>query len=370
MPSLEVDLRSDTVTQPTPAMRDVMARAEVGDDGFGDDPSVQELEERVAGLLGTEAALFFPSGIMANQAAILALGEPGVEILAEASAHLIHYEEGSIAAHGGMSIRGIPAQDGILTRQELRSALRPASRYQPLCRILALENTHLASGGRAMDPVRTRELAEDAREAGLRVHLDGARLWNAAHALAVPPAELVAPVDTVMTCLSKGLGAPVGSMLAGPREVVDRAWRIRRRLGGQMRQAGILAAAASFALEHHRARLGEDHRRARILMEGLVQNPGVRGTPPETNVVLVDVSGTGRSVESILSGLRNFGVGMGPYGPGRVRAVLHLGIGDSDVSHAVEAFAAVLRSEGSDRVTSAGPGTSIPAGSSGVPPRK
>jgi threonine aldolase len=339
---LVVDLRSDTVTQPTPAMRAVLAQAEVGDDGFGDDPSVGALEHRVAVLLGTESALFFPSGIMANQAAILALGEPGTEILTEADAHLIHYEEGSVAAHGGMLIRGIPARDGILRPEELTRALRPPSRYQPTPRILALENTHLASGGRAMDPERTRALSAMARDAGLRVHLDGARLWNAAAALGVDPAELVAPVDTVMTCLSKGLGAPAGSMLAGPRDLVDRAWRIRRRLGGQMRQVGILAAAALYALDHHRERLVDDHRRARTLMEGLTRIPGVRGTPPETNVVLVDITETGQPVEQILAGLRSRGIGMGPYGPGRIRAVLHLGIGDAQVDQAVGAFEAVF----------------------------
>jgi threonine aldolase len=341
-PPPRVDLRSDTVTRPTPAMREAMLRAEVGDDCFGEDPTVRALEARAAELLGKESALFFPSGIMANQTGILALGEPGTEVLAEAGAHLIHWEEGSLAAHGGMQLRGIPAAEGLLTPAELDGALHPPSPFQPRGAVLALENTHLGSGGRVMSPPRTAAVAERARAHGLRIHLDGARLWNAAAELGVPPAELAAPVDTVMTCLSKGLGAPVGSMLAGPRSVLERGWRIRRRLGGQMRQAGILAAAGLHALEHHRTRLVEDHRRARRLAEGLGGLPGVAVAPPETNIVMADVTATGRSVDSVLGALARRGVAMGAFGGGRIRAVLHLDVNDDGVDRAVVAFREVL----------------------------
>jgi threonine aldolase len=340
-----VDLRSDTVTRPTPAMWEAMMAAPVGDDCFGEDPTVRRLEERAAELLGKERALFFPSGIMANQAGILAQGEPGTEVLAEARAHLIHYEEASVAAHGGMTLRGIPTPDGLLDAESLRAALRPSSPFHPRVSLLALENTHLDSGGRVMAPGEVEAVAELAREGGLRVHLDGARLWNAAAALEEEPAALAAPVDTVMTCLSKGLGAPVGSVLAGPAPVLERAWRIRRRLGGQMRQAGILAAAGLHALEHHRGRLAEDHRRARRLARGLAFLPGLQVAAPETNVVMIDITGTGRSPARLLAGLAERGVGLVPFGAARLRAVLHLEVDDTGVDRAVEAFRQVLEED-------------------------
>lgn len=333
-----IDLRSDTFTLPTPAMRKALATAEVGDDCFGEDPTVRALEERTAELLGKERALFFPSGIMANQAGILAMAHPGEEVVAEARAHLIHYEEGSLAAHGGLLLRGIPAADGVLTPGELDEGLRPPSRYHPRTTVLALENTHLDSGGRVMDPERTRLLVAVARDHDLAVHLDGARLWNAAAALGTAPARLVEPVDTVMVSLSKGLGAPVGSLLAGPSDVLERAWRIRRRLGGQMRQAGFLAAAALHALEHQRERLDDDHRRARRLAEGVGALPGIRVAPPETNVVMIDVAGTGLEPGMVLRGLEERGVLLVAFGRTRVRAVLHLGVDDEGVEGAIRAF--------------------------------
>jgi len=323
-------------------MRQAMFEAEVGDDCFGEDPTVRALEDRVAELLGKEAALFFPSGIMANQVAVLAQSEPGTEILVEARAHLLHYEEVSVAAHGGVSLRGVPSANGLLTPDELAAGLRPASRFHPRVSLLALENTHLDSGGRVHAPEAMTATVAVAREAGLAVHLDGARLWNAAVAAGVSPAALAAPVDTVMTCLSKGLGAPVGSMLAGPRAVLERGWRIRRRLGGQMRQVGMLAAAGLHALEHHRARVAEDHRRARELAEAAAQIPGLQVAPPETSVVMIDVAGTGRTPASILAGLARRGVGMVPFGPTRIRAVLHLDIDDAGLALAIAALEAEL----------------------------
>lgn len=337
-----IDLRSDTVTRPTPAMREAIARAEVGDDCFGEDPTVRRLEERVAELLGKERALYFPSGIMANQAGLLSLGAPGTEVLLEARAHLLHYEEGSIAAHGGMTPRPIPSADGLLTPEELAGALRPPSRFHPEIRILALENTHLDSGGRVMDPAAMRRLTDLARTAGLRVHLDGARLWNAAVAADCDPADLADPADTVMTCLSKGLGAPVGSMLAADADTMERAWRIRRRLGGQMRQAGILAAAGLHALEGYRERMARDHERARDLAQGASGVPGLRVTEPESNIVMMDIEETGATPPDLLAELAAEGVGMVPFGPTRIRAVLHREIDDEDVRRAVRVLRSVV----------------------------
>ncbi|MEX2530141.1 MAG: GntG family PLP-dependent aldolase [Gemmatimonadota bacterium] len=338
-----VDLRSDTFTRPTDRMREAMARAEVGDDCFGEDPTVRALEEEAARVLGKERSLFFPSGIMANQVGILAQTGPGEEVLAESSAHLIHYEEGSLAAHGGLLVRGIPSAGGVLDAEELGQALRAPSPYQPRTRLLALENTHLNSGGRAMSVERTAVLAGFAREAGLAVHLDGARIWNAAVALGVDPAELTAPADTVMSCLSKGLGAPVGSVLAGSAEVIERGWRIRRRLGGQMRQAGFLAAAGLHALQHHRERLADDHARARLLAERVGSLPGVRVTSPETNVVMIDLREARVGVSQALAGLKERGVLAGPFGPGRIRAVLHLDVDDAGVELAASAMTDLLK---------------------------
>lgn len=358
-----IDLRSDTFTRPTAGMREAMAGAPVGDDCFGEDPTVAALEERIAALLGKERALFFPSGIMANQAGILAQTRSGEEVVAEARAHLIHYEEGSVAVHGGLLLRGVPASGGILEPDELAEGLRPPSPFHPRTALLALENTHLDSGGRVMDVERTRALARVARERELAIHLDGARLWNAAAALGVAPAELAAPVDTVMTSLSKGLGAPVGSMLAGPARVIEPAWRIRRRLGGQMRQAGILAAAALHALDHHLERLGDDHRRARRFARDVDALPDVRVAAPETNIVMVELSGTGRSVPEVLGELEERGVRLVPFGRTRIRAVFHLEVDDAGVEGAVRAFHEVL-------ATSSGGRTSNPGGSPGAPPPK
>ena len=337
-----IDLRSDTVTRPGPAMREAMAGAVVGDDCFGEDPTVRQLEERVAERLGKERALFCPSGIMANQVGILAQGRPGTEVLAEARAHLIHYEEGSIAAHGGMAVRAIPSADGILQPGELRWALRPESPFHPRVSLLALENTHLDSGGRVMTVEQVAAVSTVAHEAGLAIHMDGARLWNAAVAAGCAPAELAEPVDTVMVSLSKGLGAPVGSVLAGPARVIKSGWRIRRRLGGQMRQAGILAAAALHALDGWRERLAADHRRASELAAGLGSLPGVRVDPPETNIVMIEVSGAGLEPSELLARLAARGVGMVPFGRTRVRAVLHRDVDDEGVRVAIEAFEAAV----------------------------
>lgn len=335
--SAEVDLRSDTVTRPTPAMRRAMAEAEVGDDLLDGDPTTRRLEERVADLLGTEAALLFPSGTMANQTALATLGRWGGEAVVEAGAHVFHYEEGAAAALSGLQLRPVQGEDGMLTPEALARGVRPASRYLPRTVLVCVENTHLASGGTVVPPRALDALGAAARERGLPVHMDGARLWHAAAETGLPLADFTRSVDTVMTCLSKGLGAPVGSMLAGPREILDEAWRIRRRLGGAMRQSGILAAAGLYALEHHRDRLVEDHRRARVIAEAADALPGFRAPRPPTNVVLIRAPDPDRA-RALLAHLELHGVRMLPFGDGVIRAVTHLDVDEPQVERVVEAL--------------------------------
>lgn len=318
-----VDLRSDTVTRPTPAMRRTMAEAEVGDDTLGDDPTVQALERRVAELLGKEAALFFPSGVMANQTALAVLGEWGTEVVVEADAHLFHFEEGAGAALKGLQLHPVPTPDGVLRPAHLERGVRSGSRYQPRTSLVCIENTHLASGGRVVTPDEVRAVAEAAHARGLPIHMDGARLWHAAAATGRPLTDFTAPVDTVMVCLSKGLGAPVGSLLAGPAEILEEAWRVRRRFGGGMRQSGVLAAAGLHALEHHREDLARTHAETRRLADAFAALPGFRVIPPETNVLLVDIDTDGPEVSDFLRFLRFDRILMLEFGPQRLRAVLH-----------------------------------------------
>lgn len=338
-----VDLRSDTVTRPTPGMREAMFQAEVGDDVLDHDPTTLALEEKVAALLGKEAALFFPSGVQANQTALAVHGRPGTEAIVEAGAHVFNYEEGAGAALSGLQLRTVPTPDGLLSPALIRDAIRPPSPYVPETSLICLENTHNGAGGRLLPLETMRGIREVALGAGLPLHLDGARLWHAGAASGVPPAEYAAVVDTVMVCMSKGLGAPVGSLLAGSRASMDRAWRIRRRLGGGMRQSGVLAAAGIFALDHHLDRLPEDHRRARRLAEGAAEIPGIEAVPPDTNIVMLDLMGEGASVEEVLAALAEVGVLMVPFGPRRIRAVTHLDIDDQGIERALEALARAAR---------------------------
>ena len=324
-------------------MREAIASAEVGDASLGDDPTTRRLEERVAELLGKDRALFFPSGVMANQTALAALGAPGTEVVLEAGAHIFHYEEGAAAAWSGLQLRPVATPDGLLTRESVESALRAGSPYQPRTSLVALENTHLDSGGRVMSASSAREIGELARERGLAVHLDGARLWHAAAAGGEDLEKLARPADTVMVALSKGLGCPVGSLLAGPAEVLERAWRIRRRMGGGMRQTGILAAAGIHALDHHLPRLVRDHERARVLARGLDALPGCRAARPETNIVLAEIEGSDLRVDRILGFLREREILMIPFGPRRIRAVTHLDVDDRGITRAVEGFEAALK---------------------------
>lgn len=334
-----VDLRSDTVTRPSPEMREAMAQAPVGDDVLDGDPTTRALEDRVAELLGKDRALFFPSGIQANQTALAVLGRPGGEMILESGAHIFNYEEAAGAALWGLQIRTVEGDGGLLSAERVRAAIRPESPYTHSTCLVALENTHNGAGGRVMPLATARAIREVATEAGIHVHLDGARLWHACQATGCAPADFGQTADTVMACLSKGLGAPVGSLLAGDSETMDHAWRIRRRLGGGMRQSGMLAAAGLFALEHNLHRLQKDHIRARSLAEGAAPVPGLSVTPPETNIVMLDIAAPSVSPGDLLAALASEGILMVPFGPTRIRAVTHMDVDDVGVERAIGALA-------------------------------
>jgi threonine aldolase len=338
MPATPVtDLRSDTVTRPTPAMRRAIAEAVVGDDVFGDDPTVAELERRCAALAGKEAALYVPSGTMGNQLAVNALTQPGDEVLLESESHIFLYEQGGLAANSGCLAHVVAGDRGRLPAGALAAALRSASdEHVARLSLVCAENTHNRAGGAIVPLQALRALAADARARGLRVHLDGARLWNASVAATVPVAEWAACADTVMMCFSKGLGAPVGSILVGDGESVRKARRTRKRWGGGMRQVGILAAACLHALDHHVERLAEDHARAKRLAAGF-RLPGVTVIEPETNIVVASLSPP-LEVPGVLAKLESKGVRMVAFGAGRVRAICHLDVDDAGVDRAITAF--------------------------------
>lgn len=335
-----VDLRSDTVTRPTPAMRRAMAEAEVGDDTLGDDPTVRALEARVADLLGKDRSLLFPSGVMANQTALAVQARWGSEVVVEERAHIFHFEEGAAAALKGLQLRPVRTDDGVLRPAHLDDAVRPDSPYLPRTSLVCIENTHLGSGGRVVAPGEVEALATAAHERGLPVHMDGARLWHAIAETGLDPTAFTAPVDTVMVCLSKGLGAPVGSMLAGPSEVIEEAWRVRRRFGGGMRQSGVLAAAGLHALKHHLPRLSEDHAKARTVAACLSTVAGLSAIPPETNVVIVEVDPAVIDPARFVDFLRIHRILMLPFGPSRLRAVTHQDVDSSGLARLSEAVAA------------------------------
>jgi threonine aldolase len=339
---MAIDLRSDTVTKPGPAMRAAMAAAEVGDDVLDGDPTTRRLEARVAELLGLDDALFFPSGTQANQTAVALVTQPGGELLVEADAHVVHYEAGGVAANSGVQIRPIATPDGLLTAALVRAALRPPSPHLPRATAVAVENTHNAAGGRVMPPAVMAGIATLARDAGLRLHLDGARLWNAATALGVPISSLAAGATTVAVSFSKALGCPVGSCLAFPRADRARVWELRKRLGGGMRQTGILAAAALWALDHTLPRLAEDHANARLLAERLGACAAVRPLVPESNIVMMDLTRERDTADAVIPKLAQAGLLLVPFGRKRLRAVTHLDVTRSDVERAAAIMAAVL----------------------------
>ncbi len=331
-----VDLRSDTVTLPTPAMRRAMADAEVGDDVLEEDPTVIRLEAEAAEVLGQEAALFVPSGTMANQISIRCLTEPGDELVLEAGAHPFHYEAGGAGVISGVTLRLVEGVAGHLTPERLRAAIRPYNVHHAPPTLLSIENTANRGGGRVLGVAGTAALIQTARSFGMYVHLDGARVWNAAAALGCAEAELAGAFDLVSACFSKGLGAPVGSVVAGSKARIHKARRVRKYLGGGMRQVGIIAAGALFALRHHRARLVEDHQRALSLWEGL-QAAGWQAERPETNMVYVETENAPGLAEKLAAaGIRCFALS-----PERIRLVTHLGVDDAGIGRAVEVFRAL-----------------------------
>lgn len=341
-----IDFRSDTVTRPTRAMRDAMSAAEVGDDVMREDPTVNALEERCARLFDKEAALFTPSGTMANLLAILSQTSAGDEILLHPDSHIYYYEAGGFAAVAGCSVRFLDDADapkpGLITPSTLAAAIRPRDDHFPIPRLVTLENTHNRGGGVIWPLDLLGATAEVAKRNGLRLHLDGSRIWNAAVALDVSLAELTGPVDTVSACFSKGLGCPVGSILAGPRDTIERARHRRKMLGGGMRQAGVLAAAALYALDHHVARLADDHRRARALAEGIAGCAPFDLDPDrvETNLVYIPVRAESMQAgrDAIYWEARFVEAGLLCYAEGndRVRLVTHLDLNDEDIAEAID----------------------------------
>ncbi len=343
-----IDLRSDTVTVPTEKMRRAMATAEVGDDVYGEDPTINRLEERAAQLLDKEAALFVASGTMGNQAAVMTHTEIGDEIILEQDAHIYYYEAGGPARLAGVQVRPLPSQTGVLDPGVVERAIRPQNIHFPNPALLCLENTHNRGGGVVTSVEDTEKLCRVAHENGLRVHLDGARVFNAATALGVEAAELVAPVDSVMFCLSKGLAAPVGSLLVGSEEFIAEARGNRKVLGGGMRQAGILAAAGLVALDEMVDRLQEDHDNARYLAEGLAEIEGVDIDPQrvETNLVRFEVGEPFAGSDDFLGRLRERGVLAGSPDPGAVRMVTHKDVSRQDISDALATLKDVSSSMG------------------------
>jgi threonine aldolase len=334
-----IDLRSDTLSQPSPGMRRAIAEAVVGDEQKREDPTVIALEERAAALLGQEESVFVPTATMANQIALRVLTEPGDEVIAEAMAHVFRYELGGPAVHSGLAMKALPSEHGILTAEQVREAVNPAGDlHSPPSRLLCLENTHNGGGGRVWPLERIREVVAEARRHGLAVHLDGARLMNAAVASGMPAATYGSEFDTVTICLSKGLGCPLGALVAGSAERMRKARRLKHLFGGAMRQAGIVAAAGLYALDHNVERLAEDHANARRLAEGLAEaGLQVDQEQVETNFVLLDVGRLGLDGDEALARLRSEGVLLS-YAVRRnvLRAVMHLDVSAEDVGKAVE----------------------------------
>ena len=348
MPSLMriIDLRSDTVTKPTDGMRKAMAAAEVGDDVYGEDPTVNRLQDMVAGLLGKKAALFVPSGTMANQLCIRTQTQPGQEVIVERSAHIVRYEQGAAGALAGVQLHWVAGERGILAPELIEAAIRPKDPHSIQTALICLENTH-NSGGGTIYPLSTIERIRAVASANrIPMHLDGARLFNAVAATTLPPASYAQHFETVSMCLSKGLGAPAGSLLlSNDLALIDRARRFRRMYGGAMRQAGILAAAGIYALEHHVGRLKEDHDNAKRLARKLQQIPAIMIDPQhvDTNIVIFDVVGHRMTPPAIVAALKQEGVLINAVGGNSFRAVTHLDISTTAIDRAYDILAKVLK---------------------------
>src|SRR5437763_8610838 len=344
MPEFPIDLRSDTVTRPTPGMWAAIQTAEVGDDVFGEDPTVNRLQERVAALLGKEAALYVPSGTMSNQICVKAHTQPGDELLCDVGCHIYNNEVGGPAVLSGVMCRTLAGDHGILDLSQLEDKIRPVDDHLVRTRLVALENTHNRGGGRVYPIETIRAISAWAHEHGLLMHLDGARLWNAIVATGIPAAEWARHFDSVSVCFSKGLGAPVGSALAGPREFVARCRHIRKLLGGGMRQAGVLAAAALHAVEHHVDRLADDHANAQLLAEAIADTPGLRLDPPEveTNLIWFEADRALGSARDVAARLEEHGVRVQAPGPQVLRACTHLDVSAAQARRVAEAIRRVV----------------------------
>jgi len=340
-----IDLRSDTVTKPTEAMREAMARAEVGDDVYGEDPTVNRLQEMVAGLLGKKAALFVPSGTMANQLAIRIQTQPGQEVIAESTAHIVRYEQGAAGALAGVQLHWVTGDRGLMGPEHIEAAIRPKDQHSIQTALICLENTHNAGGG-TIYPLSTIERIRAVASAhGVPMHLDGARLFNAVAATTLPPAAYAQHFETVSVCLSKGLGAPAGSLLlTNDPALIDKARRFRRMYGGAMRQAGILAAAGIYALDHHIGRLKDDHDNAKRLARKLQQIPAITINPQhvESNIVIFDIIGHRLSPPELVAALRREHVLINAVGGTSFRAVTHLDVSTRQIDAAADAFARIL----------------------------
>jgi threonine aldolase len=348
-----LDLRSDTVTRPSAGMRAAMAAADVGDDVLDGDPTTRALEARVAELLGTDAALFFPSGTMANLAAVCVHTRPGAEVLLDADAHIVHWELGGVAAIAGVQVRPVRGDSPVMTAEQLHRAARPRGRYDIDLGLVCLENTHNGAGGMVTPLAELQALQGVARELGVPVHLDGARLWNAHVATGSPLTEFAACADTIMVSFSKGLGAPVGAALAGSQALIAQADRVRKRLGGGMRQSGVLAAAARYGLEQHLGALATDHAHARLLADALDGAGGARVVSPDTNIVMLDLPHA--CADEIVREARALGVRCSAWSPTRLRFVTHRDVAVERLVEAAPRLADVVaRVAGAPGVVAAG----------------
>lgn len=340
-----IDLRSDTVTVPTDGMRKAMARAEVGDDVYGEDPTVNRLQEMAAALLSKRFALFVPSGTMANQLAIRSHTQPGQEVIVESKSHIVRYEQGAAGALAGVQLHWVPGERGIMSAEQVEAAIRPTDPHSISTALICLENTHNAGGGTIYPLATIEKIRALAAKHNIPMHLDGARLMNAVAATTLPPASYAQHFETVSLCLSKGLGAPVGSLLiSSDRQLIDRARRFRRMYGGAMRQAGVLAAAGIYALEHHVTRLTDDHSHAKKLARLLQQIPSVQIAPQhvETNIVFFDVTDQRRTPTEIVAALKEQGVLINAIGGLSYRAVTHLNVSAKQIDEAGAVFMRVL----------------------------
>jgi threonine aldolase len=340
-----IDLRSDTVTKPTSGMLKAMLEAVVGDDVFGEDPMVNALQEKAARLMGKEAALFVASGTMGNQLSIKAHTQPGEEVILEAGAHAMNFEGGAGAVLSGVQFFAIPGNRGVFEAGQVEAAIRIDDVHFPVSRLVVVENTHNRGGGTVFPLSKIHQIRDLANQRGLRMHMDGARLWNACVATGISPAEYAAPFDSVSVCLSKALGCPVGSLVLGAKDFIKRVHRFRKMVGGGMRQAGFLAAAGIYALDHHFERLEEDHRKAKKLAQGLANMKNVLINPAEveTNILFFDVSRAERTAQEVAAALRAKGILVLPTAKTRIRCVTHLDVSFEEIDPAMQAIEEVMK---------------------------